>query len=344
MGKMTFAHTLKATEFTIAELQLLSRHQMVQFDKREHANDMPHSDMEDRFIAAGKQVKAYNPDVRTLFYMNGLLNFGSTWLSNATAVDPDAYLLKNANGAEIKENDMRLFDVRKEQMRQLFVEDAKYAIDSGVFDGIFIDKANFALKLKHGGIGGDWDEATVDSLIPAQLTLLNDLQTALTDEHIVLSKDSIIAESKDWQAANAAMLTDTFCSAYKPKDEGAPKFNKTRCLEEIQFVQKVSQRPMLTQLHAMGPANDIAFREFTMACFLVAAGNLAFFSYVDWDYPWAMRGIHWWPEYDKPVGEPIGMAQRDGWRFTRSFASGTYVTVDLETGTGKISWADVFVV
>lgn len=336
---MSMVHALKPTEFTEEDLQLLTRHSMVQFDKRQHSADMPGADLEDRLIAAGKAVKAHDPTVKTLFYMNGMLDFPSTRLSNATAADPDKYLLRNSNGQKIIEKGLAVFDVRKRAMRHLFVEDARYGVEGGAFDGVFIDRANWGLKLKKAGVHGAWDEATVNSIIDAQRTLLDDLWTALTDSHIVLAKESVVSGSQDWQVVNGAMVKDAFCSSYKPKDGKAPSFDKQTCLEQIQFVQHVSRRPMLTQLHAMGPADDVAAREFTMACFLVAAGNLSFFSYVDWDYAWTIEGVQWWPEYDKPVGEPNGPAVKDGWRFTRSFASGTTVNLNLQAKTAKISWA-----
>lgn len=344
IGDMSMVHALKTTEFTKKDLQLLTRHSMVQFDKMQHIDDMPGANLEDRLIAAGKAVKAHDPAVKTLFYMNGMLNFKQTRLYNATAADPETYLLQNSDGQKIVEKGRRLFDVRKPAMRQLFVEDARYGVESGAFDGVFIDRANWVLKLSTSSLHGQWDQATVNSLIPAQRTLLDELQTSLTDSHIVLAKESVVSGQQDWQVVNAAMVKDAFCSTYNPKNHPHSSYNKQTCLEQIQYVQHVSRRPMLTQMHAMGPADDVAAREFTMACFLVAAGNLSFFSYVDWDYSWTIKGVRWWPEYDRPVGEPNGPAERDGWRFTRSFASGTTVAVDLDAKTANISWASTVLV
>jgi len=341
---MSFVHAWKTTEFSDTDLELLTRHCIVQFDKRQFTY-MNNVSLEDRLIAAGKQVKAYNPDVKTLMYMNGLLNFGSTRLYDVTAADPTAYLLQNTTGDFVMTNKLTTFDMRKSAMRQLFVEDALYGLQNGGFDGVFIDRANFGLKLKaffdvgqtSAGNQVGWDTATLESMIPAQRTLLTDLLDALTDKKMVLAKESVVAGSKDWQVANAAMVKDAFCSSYKRASTRS--FDKDTCLEQILFVQKVSRRPMLTQLHAAGPGDDVAAREFTMACFLVAAGNLSYFSYVNWDHMWDVAGVNWWPEYDKPLGEPLDVAVRDGWRFSREFASGTQVSVDLESQTANISWA-----
>jgi hypothetical protein len=61
----------------------------------------------------------------------------------------------------------------------------------------------------------------------------------------------------------------------------------------------------LTQSHAMGPFDGpeaAEARAFTMAAFLIGAGNLSYFSYANWAVDcWTLAGTRWWPEYDRPV-------------------------------------------
>jgi hypothetical protein len=58
----------------------------------------------------------------------------------------------------------------------------------------------------------------------------------------------------------------------------------------------------------MGPFTGKASAEaraFTMAAFLIGAGDLSFFSYANWaDNCWQLAGTRWWPEYDYPLGNP----------------------------------------
>jgi hypothetical protein len=77
------------------------------------------------------------------------------------------------------------FDMTQPKMRKLFVEDAMYAVNSGAFDGVFIDRANFAeravLDLEQAGPGAShllalgWDLATAKALVPAQTQLFVEL-------------------------------------------------------------------------------------------------------------------------------------------------------------------------
>jgi hypothetical protein len=90
----------------------------------------------------------------------------------------------------------------------------------------------------------------------------------------------------------------------------------------------------------MGFLNDTSQREFAMACFLVAHGNMSYFSYASSLQPWTIAGVRWWPEYDYPLGVPVGEAvvSPDGWTYNRKFTSGTSVVVDVYNHTATIKW------
>jgi hypothetical protein len=92
----------------------------------------------------------------------------------------------------------------------------------------------------------------------------------------------------------------------------------------------------------MGFLNDTVQREYTMACFLVAHGNMSYFSYASSDsgLSWSLAGTRWWPEYDYPLGAPLGEAvvSADGWVYHRNFTSGTSVVVDVFRHTADIRW------
>ena len=112
-------------------------------------------------------------------------------------------------------------------------------------------------------------------------------------------------------------------------------------------VAAAAARGQLTESHGQGPIDDAVQRQFTMACFLVAAGNYSFFSFAGWAHgqAWSLAGTRWWPEYDNPLGEPIdppmmpaaGSAPAN-MRYARRFASGTAVALDLRAHTASIAW------
>ena len=208
LGGMSFAHTGQAQPYSDDDLKLLAKYRMVQFDKKQGIATMPNLSTEDRLIAAAKQVKQYNPKAQVLMYINGLINFEAQRLYNVTN---DSLLLKNSQGQKVHLKGNTVFDMQQPAMRQLFVDDALYGMSSGFFNGVFIDRANWCEKCADRT---GWDNETCASMVPFQRQLFVELTSALGEGNITLAKETSQAPAIDWQVANAAMTSDTFCSAY----------------------------------------------------------------------------------------------------------------------------------
>ncbi len=89
------------------------------------------------------------------------------------------------------------------------------------------------------------------------------------------------------------------------------------------------------EAHASGCKKGITD---TLAAFLIGANKYSYYACsTGWIWPddWNV----WWPEYDKPLGEPLGPAVKKDGVYTRSFKSGTNVTFDTSNNTGTIIWA-----
>merc|ERR1712190_322176 len=110
-----------------------------------------------------------------------------------------------------------------------------------------------------------------------------ELTEALGAEHITLAKETSGTKMDDWQVANAAMTSDTFCSHYchecnssiTPTSTWKHPEDSQACAESIYTIATMSERGQLTQSHAMGPFSGPASQEarkFTMAAFLIGAG------------------------------------------------------------------------
>eukprot|EP00041_Stephanoeca_diplocostata_P009471 m.145982 g.145982 ORF g.145982 m.145982 type:complete len:396 (-) comp17754_c0_seq1:33-1220(-) len=356
LGAMAFAHTGEPHAYTATDLLLLKKFSMVQFDKKQNVATLPDACQEDRFIAAARQVKAANPKAQVLMYLNGLINFPDfQHLYNATVADP-SLLLHDSNGKIVRLGPSKntVFDVRNAGMRKIFVDAALYGMTSGAFNGVFIDRANWAQGcVAKGGGGGVWSVELCSSLINSQRTLLEELMTAVGLGGITLAKETSGVVAADWEVVNGVMTSDTFCSQYchKCNDSVSPATLWTtsdaqNCANSIATIANMSARGQLTQSHAMGPFQGPLgdqSRQFTIAAFLVAAGNLSFFTYANWAIDcWELTGTRWWPEYDFPLGVPTSPANTkiagSRWKYSRNFSSGTTVYVDVATRETSIHW------
>jgi len=77
---------------------------------------------------------------------------------------------------------------------------------------------------------------------------------------------------------------------------------------------------------------------FPVAAFLVGAQEHSYFIY-NWGYRMEMGCLDWYPEFDKPLGEPLGDMVRDKWVLRRQFKHAS-VWVNLETKEADIQWQE----
>eukprot|EP00045_Choanoeca_perplexa_P022309 m.9055 g.9055 ORF g.9055 m.9055 type:complete len:267 (-) comp9352_c0_seq2:44-844(-) len=214
-------------------------------------------------------------------------------------------------------------------------------------DCSFIDRANYAqsvLDTLNGSIPAhNWDINVTRRLVQGSKMALKALMTAVGEDHIILAKEtSYDTLAEDWMYVNAMMVTDTFCSDYD-HDQEIHQYDPKQCKLDIETVRNATRRGQLTQSHGMGFLNDTVQREYTIACFLVAHGNMSYFSYASSEptLSWSLDGTRWWPEYDYALGAPVGEAvvSADGWTYHRNFTSGTTIMVDIYRHVAEIQWA-----
>ena len=74
---------------------------------------------------------------------------------------------------------------------------------------------------------------------------------------------------------------------------------------------------------------------FPLAAFLVGAQRYSYFIY-SWGYRIDDGCMDWYPEFDKPLGKPLGDAVINGWELSREFEH-VSVWVNLETKEAKIT-------
>jgi hypothetical protein len=75
---------------------------------------------------------------------------------------------------------------------------------------------------------------------------------------------------------------------------------------------------------------------FPLACFLVAARPGSLFCY-SWGYTDRHGTLESYPEFQRPLGAPLGEAKQTGWSYQRDSTHAS-VFVDLQTKTARINW------
>ncbi len=108
-----------------------------------------------------------------------------------------------------------------------------------------------------------------------------------------------------------------------------------------QTLMNFAQQGILVQAHAGygkdGQDNHCQDINNSLAAFLIGAEKYSYYGcsrgwYIGPDW------INWHSEYDKPLGEPMGKAVKNGDVWERSFKSGTVVKFNVTSNEGVIEW------
>jgi hypothetical protein len=350
VGSMAFAHLAKREgPLNSSDAEFLARFSMVCFEK---PTDQVHTGwVEDKMNAAARAVKRVRPEVWALRYINGLLDFTGAPTNFSLHYKAAALGLLwppfHANWST--------FDVTDPRMRALLVRECLNATTAGggPFDGCFVDRANFGRQMLadyriNGRTPPRFTSQMVATLPAAQALLLYEMQAAVGPERLVLAKEHMgLAGSGDGRYVNSLMMNDGLCSQYaKITAVSGRWYDPATCLAQLNAGQAAAARGQLLQARAMGPlsgkAGDGNFT-FTLATFLVIAGNASFYSYADNSNhnSYELGYTPWRPEYDRPLGLPLALAERrgaNGTLFRRSFKHGVNVMVDVYRGLAVIDW------
>ena len=193
--------------------------------------------------------------------------------------------------------------------------------------------------------------AAVDAIGTGLITLLSELQRGVGDSKLIITKDQFGGGSEAY--VNSIFPLDTFCSCYSCTSAGWAKTITKHgatyaqiCQTQILEAIKLGKRGQVALLHGEVNSNykdntsalAVDFT-FSLASFLIAASPSSFFGYSN---GWYYNGTTWHDEYDKPLGAPLGLAKQGSgtanMTWTREFASGTTVELDVVQHMAKIHW------
>ena len=321
VGRHAFAHLAKREgPLNASDADFLARFSMVTFEKPQDQAGLGWA--EDKMDAAAWAVKAVNPKVWALRYINGLLDFTGAGTNFSLAARAKAAGLLwppfHANWST--------FDVASPEMRQLLVDECVNATDlrKGPFDGCFIDRANFGKQMEadyriNSRTPAGFTPQMVSALAAAQPLLLSEMQAAVGPKRLILAKEhGGLAGYGDGSFVNALMMSDGLCSRYAKINAAEHRWlDSAACLAQMEAALAAVSRGQLLQARAMGPlsgpSGDGNF-SFTLGAFPAVAGDASFFSYADnsGHNSYELGYTPWRPEYDWALGPPLGLAQRRG--------------------------------
>ena len=307
-----------------AGVEVMARFPMVTVEKFQgpcahSADPTPACHQEELIVAELKKVKAANPNISTVFYMNSVLDFPQYQLHTRMLAEP-ALMKRDPDGNVTRihcpspAGTCDVFDFAQKRAIALFTSVCINATRSGFVDGCFLDRAV------------DGCPTGPAAYTAGHLAMQAELQAALGDGPVVSNHaygppfDNLTATS----GVTFAMI------------EGFGANNQS-----IQQMLAARDNVRGVQAHAGGRAHSL---EDLIAAFLVAAYRCShgrpcgsYFGMGGWSDSGALKSTedHWNEAFAWKLGAPAADAvYRDG-VWTRSFEH-VNVTFDALTGRGRV--------
>ncbi|HEY9661237.1 MAG TPA: putative glycoside hydrolase, partial [Allocoleopsis sp.] len=350
------AHCSKRSgDFTSEEIRFLTSH----FPLITIANGQgsaKYDALEDGMYQAARQLKAASPNTTVLFYWNTFLAYSGYRAYQTFAAHPE-WRLSEADGSRLLVREqVETYDLSQPALRDWWVSVAQTALNQAPFDGIFMDAAIKPVSRQQQAALGARRAAAVKSGIeelmeetraklgPNAILLYNGLRANLSQASG--NEDTLFLEH-----TSGAML-EHFNLVLERDSDGV--FDKEDMATNIALIQQAGARGKIVVVKAWPgfyqaariyggtapPDNPVAAARkaitFPLACFLIAAEPYSYFIYT-WGYGDNSGTFEWYPEFDKPLGQPQGRATQNGWVYTRSFEH-AQVRVDLASEQATIDW------
>ncbi len=293
-----------------------------------------------------RQLKKLNPKMKVIFYWNTFLDYNMYKAHKEYEKHPEWWLRKQNGELDLKNDQLKRYDLSNREVRNWWTDVAYEAVVNGSCDGVFMDAfpqvsspANKAL----------WGEEKYNAIQQGLKDIIRETREKIGNDKLIVYNG--IRSTPTWSAGydfpeytDAAMMEHFghFQSSSKEcmlKDiqamEKAGKDGKIvvfKAWPGFTFIDKEAMQMPLKEKQKIARENIT----FPLAAFLIAAQENSYIVY-NWGYRMENGCLEWYPEYDKPLGKPLGDAKREGWKFSRDFEH-LSVWVNLETREAEISY------
>ncbi|MDH4203775.1 MAG: putative glycoside hydrolase family 15 protein [Phycisphaerae bacterium] len=288
---------------------------------------LSHGSSEPNIGTAARAIKQNDPNTKVLFYWASDMPKHQQKLSNATFPE-DGFL-----------PDTNYFDVTRQDVRNWYSNVSAAAVQAYSCDGIFADGA---LR---------WFNRNDLDMDAGMMSMMEESKQKMGPDGIIIYNGLQVEGSEQYFQVTDGAMNDDFL-----RSENINPMTKETIVSRIEKMRQTSQDGEITVFKAwpgfcwwsdpnmMEQPHEVIYEvakeyiTFPLACFLVGAGENCYFGY-SWGWLPEYGWFDWYPEFDKPLGPPLGDAIRNGWTYQREFEHAS-VFVDIENRTAQIDWRE----
>ncbi|GGD11532.1 putative glycoside hydrolase [Aquisalinus flavus] len=327
---------------------LASNFHFVTLEKMHALDHYPDNESAARAEAA--RLKAVNPDLKVLYYWNFLLDYPGYKASADRGTEPKYFLHDTQGNLSLKSDKLRRYDVSSPDWQDWWIEAAAEMLATDEFDGIFVDALpQIALKAE---LASDMWGADKAAQIEAAINpALHKLRQKIGSDELVIY-NGIRSVANGWDHGGLKYLEHTDGVIVEHFD----LFQSTateQVLQDIQRMIATGEQGKIVILKAFpgftwldDSIRDTPHEElyalareridYPLAAFLIIANEYSYFNY-SWGYRAEHGNLDWYPEFDKPLGKPLGPAKRTGLTFRREYEHAS-VILDIDARSGQVRW------
>jgi len=302
---------------------------------------------EENIAAAARKIKRFNSNAKILFYWSCDMLKGTYKLSNST-FPVDGYISSTKKEKFTKHN---LFDDTRSDVREWWSDVAAKVVQDYSCDGLFVDGVG-TMPIKWGRLV---DQDKVAELEKGLIIMLQEARKKMGSDKLIIF-NALHGDNENIESYGERMLP-VADGAMMDDFDRSPEVrqpSKEYLAAEIEEVCRAGKKGKIvifkgwpgftwwSDPELMKKSHEEILKlareriTFPLACFLVAAQENCFFCYT-WGWKSEYGSLDWYPEFDKPLGEPLGDMVKDGWEISREFKHAS-VWVNLETKEANIKW------
>jgi len=296
--------------------------------------------------AEARQLKKLNPKMKVIFYWNTFLDYSMYDAHQEYREHPEWWLKTRSGELDLKRGSLMRYDLSNSEFRDWWTDVAAKAVVNGSCDGVFMDAFPQVVSEANRRL---WGEEKYEAIQQGLQDIIQETRHKIGDDNLIVYNG--IRSTARWSMGyDFSPHTDAAMIEHFGHFQSSSKESMLKDILEMQRAGKAGKIVVMKAWPGFDFTDDQAMRMpleekrqiakeklgFPLACFLAGAQENCYFIY-SWGYRMKYGCLQWYPEFDKPLGEPQGEMVQDGWQLSREYKHAS-VWVDLESRESRIRW------
>ena len=348
-----YMHMRKSDAFTDEEFAYLSKFPIITLEKTTGQGTYGSTELGSREAAKG--IKAINPNAKVLYYRNVIVHYSGYDVNDSIDAIGQPLLVDASGNAMIVHGGKRgAYDLTNPDLQEWWLKHCVEMAGHPEIDGLFIDGNIKALEPAY--LNREVGKEKKAQVARAYDHLMKDLDEGVGDDKLLVA-NLIRARLPNSGLDYLEHFDGSYIEAFESEANGLSKLEYVA--QGIAAVQEAARSGKIICFSmGLGKAMDVGLKiddsrmkleegsavqdrlTYSLAVFLICAEKYSYFLAHDGYSVNGNDSAVWlkdFPEYDKPLGKPLGPALQKGYIYTREFEHAS-VWLDIGNETARIEW------